>query len=202
MSQRSALALVFFTSASVLVLEILAGRLMAPFLGVTIETFTGIIGTILAAIAVGSWLGGRAADRYDPAKLLGPLLIVGGIAALLAPTIVSFFGPGLRRADPVDIVVLAALGFFVPGAILSAVSPAVVKLQLRDLGMTGTIVGRFSAVGTAGALVGTFATGFLLLATLPSRAIVFTVGGALVAIGAMLTIRLGRLPRETPPCGC
>jgi MFS family permease len=197
MSQRSALALVFFTSASVLVLEILAGRLMAPFLGVTIETFTGIIGTILAAIAVGSWFGGRAADRYDPGVLLGPLLIVGGVTALLAPTIVSFFGPELRSAGPVEIVLLAALGFFIPGAILSAVSPAVVKLQLRDLGMTGTIVGKFSAVGTAGALVGTFATGFLLLATLPSRIIVFVVGGALVAIGVLLTARLGRLAGST-----
>jgi hypothetical protein len=49
-------ALVFFTSASVLVLEILAGRMLAPFVGVTLETFTGIIGTVLAGSrwAVGS----------------------------------------------------------------------------------------------------------------------------------------------------
>ena len=53
-------ALVFFTSASILVLEILAGRILAPFVGVTLETFTGIIGTVLAGIAVGAWLGGIA----------------------------------------------------------------------------------------------------------------------------------------------
>ena len=54
-------ALVFFTSAVVLVLEILAGRLLAPYIGVTLETFTAIIGTVLAGIALGSWVGGRAA---------------------------------------------------------------------------------------------------------------------------------------------
>ncbi|MDP8954677.1 MAG: fused MFS/spermidine synthase, partial [Actinomycetota bacterium] len=47
-STRAAAALVFCTSAAVLVLEILAGRLVAPYVGVSIETFTGVIGTVLA----------------------------------------------------------------------------------------------------------------------------------------------------------
>jgi hypothetical protein len=47
-------ALVFFTSGAVLVLEILAARLLAPYVGVTLETYTGIIGVVLAGIAVGT----------------------------------------------------------------------------------------------------------------------------------------------------
>ena len=39
MSTFSARALVFFSSAAVLVLEILAGRMMAPYVGVTLETW-------------------------------------------------------------------------------------------------------------------------------------------------------------------
>ena len=54
MSKRYAQVMVFATSAAVLVLEILAGRLMAPYVGVSLETFTGIIGTILAGIALGA----------------------------------------------------------------------------------------------------------------------------------------------------
>ena len=56
-------AVLFFTSGSVLVLEILAGRLLAPYLGVRLEVYTAIIGTVLAGISVGTWLGGRLADR-------------------------------------------------------------------------------------------------------------------------------------------
>src|SRR5205085_7247272 len=67
--------LVFFTSAAVLVLEILAGRLVAPYVGVTLETYTGVIGTVLAGIAIGAAVGGRVADRRDPRTILGPLLI-------------------------------------------------------------------------------------------------------------------------------
>src|ERR671915_301258 len=74
-----AAAVVFGTSAAVLVLEILAGRLLAPHVGVTLETYTGIIGTVLAGISLGTWLGGRAADQADPRRLLAPLLAVGRV---------------------------------------------------------------------------------------------------------------------------
>ncbi|HEX9762595.1 MAG TPA: fused MFS/spermidine synthase, partial [Acidimicrobiia bacterium] len=93
MTQRLARILVFATSASVLVIEILAVRLLAPYLGVSLEVFTGVIGVILAGIAFGAWLGGRAADRIDPKRLLGPLLVAGGLTALVSPLIVDLVGP-------------------------------------------------------------------------------------------------------------
>ena len=62
----SPFGLVFAASAAVLVLEILGIRLLAPYVGLTLETTTAIIGTVLAGIAAGAALGGRAADRLDP----------------------------------------------------------------------------------------------------------------------------------------
>lgn len=185
-------SLVFFTSAAVLVLEILAGRLLAPYVGVTLETYTGVIGTVLAGISLGSWLGGRAADRVDPRRLLGPLVGAGGVLGLLAPAAIASLGASVsvRHSGPLGVVLLAFVGFFAPAATLSAVTPTVVKLQLGDLRNTGTVVGRLAALGTAGAIVGTFATGFLLVAALPSRAIVLGLGGALVALGAVLSLGL------------
>ncbi|MDJ0962107.1 MAG: fused MFS/spermidine synthase, partial [Acidimicrobiia bacterium] len=190
MSKRLANSLVFFSAAAVLVLEILAGRLMAPYVGVTLETFTGIIGTVLAGISIGAWAGGRIADRIEPSKLLGPILIAGGTLALLAPPVVHVIGPAMRAAGPVEIVVLTVMAFFLPATVLSAVTPIVVKIRLTSLEETGAVVGSFSAVGTAGAIFGTFLTGFILVASLPSRPIVFAVGGLLIAWGAWLWIRL------------
>jgi spermidine synthase len=186
MSRAVAGILVFFTSAAVLVLEIMAGRLLAPYVGVTLETFTGIIGTVLAGISLGSWAGGRLADRVDPLRMLGPLLVAGGILSLLAPPIVDGAGPRLSGGEPMEIVVLAFLGFFAPALVLSAVTPTVVKIRLASLDETGTVVGRLSALGTAGAIFGTFATGFLLLAAFPSRPIILALGGALVLAGIAL----------------
>ena len=58
----AAAALVFGASAAVLVVELVALRLLAPYLGLTMETSTIVIGTALVAIALGALYGGRAAD--------------------------------------------------------------------------------------------------------------------------------------------
>lgn len=186
MPRIAAGALVFSTSAAVLVLEILAGRLLAPYVGVTLETYTGIIGTVLAGISLGTWLGGRLADRADPRRTLGPMLVLGGALALLAVPAVRLFGALQLGSGPVAIVTLALVGFFAPAAVLSAVSPTVVKLQLADLDETGRVVGRLSALGTAGAIIGTFVTGFLLVAALPTQPIIVGVGTTLVIVGLLL----------------
>ena len=75
----AAAALVFGASASVLVVEVVALRLLAPYLGLTLETSTIVIGLALAAIAGGSWMGGRLADTVPPRRLLGPMLAVAGV---------------------------------------------------------------------------------------------------------------------------
>lgn len=201
MSPILAAALVFFTSGTVLALEILAGRLLAPYVGVTLQTYTGIIGTVLAGIALGTWLGGRAADRRDPHGLIGPLVTVGGAMALLSIPVVDFLGQGMRGARPSTVVVLALCGFVLPTAVLSAVSPVVVKMQLHDLDRTGHVVGRLSAMGTAGALVGTFATGFVLIAALPTRPIIRGIGFTLVALGLLLWAGMSHGRAVTRPTG-
>jgi MFS family permease len=186
---------VFGTSAAVLVLEIVAGRLMAPYVGISLETFTGIIGTVLAAIAAGAAVGGRLADQHDPRRLIGPALAAGGVLTWLSLPIVGALGPSVSP-DPMAIVLLAAAGFFLPAAVLSAVSPMVAKLRLATLDETGTVVGGLSAAGTAGALAGTFLTGFVLVAALPTAPILLVVGAVLVAVGAVVW---WRVERRTPP---
>jgi hypothetical protein len=66
-----AAGITFLCSGAVLVLEIVGLRLVAPYVGVTLQTSTAIIGCALTAIALGAWSGGMAADRTDP-RLLSP----------------------------------------------------------------------------------------------------------------------------------
>lgn len=181
-----ATVIVFLTSAAVLVLEILAGRLLAPYIGVTLETFTGIIGVVLAGIALGTWLGGRIADRVDPRRVLPHTLILGGALAILAVPLIRWLGPSLSGTGPTGVVVLATVGFLMPSALLSAASPLVVKIVLTDLALTGHVVGRLSAIGTAGSLVGVFITGFVLIAAFATTPVIITTGLGLVAGGIWL----------------
>ena len=183
-----AVALVTGTSAAVLVLEILAGRILAPYVGVSLETFTGIIGTILAGIAVGAWLGGVAADHVNPRRLLPLLLVLGGALAIATIPIVRILGEGSGNGGGIRILVLTAFGFLPSATVLSAVPPAVIKLQLRDIASTGTTVGRLSAWSTAGALFGTFFTGFVLVSAAAVTTLIVAVGLVLIASGTAMWV--------------
>jgi len=192
MPAAAASILVFLSSAAVLVLELLAARLLIPYVGNTIETYTAIIGVVLAGIALGTWLGGRAADRTAPVRLLAPLLVVGGALAAVTVPIVDGLGAGLRGAGPATTTILTTLAFLVPAAVLSAITPVVIKLQLSSLDHTGRVVGRLSALSTLGGIAGTFLTGFVLVALFPTRTTIRVVAGLLVLGGAIVALGLGR----------
>jgi spermidine synthase len=66
----------------------------------------------------------------------------------------------------------------------------VTKLRLTSLNETGTIVGRLSAIGTAGAILGTVVTGFVLISRLPVSAIMVGLGVALVIAAAVVELRV------------
>ncbi|MFJ8595193.1 fused MFS/spermidine synthase [Streptomyces sp. NPDC093598] len=182
---RAAAMLVFGSSAAVLVVEIVALRLLAPYLGLTLETSTMVIGIALTAIAFGSWLGGHIADQVDPRRLIGPSLGVSGAVVALTPSVLRTTA---EWAAPV-LLVIASLTILVPGALLSAVTPFVTKLRLTSLAETGTVVGRLSGIGTVGAIVGTVLTGFVLVSRLPVSGILLGLGALLVAGSAWVEWR-------------
>jgi spermidine synthase len=191
----------FLSSGAVLVLEIVGLRLIAPYVGVTLQTNTAVIGFALAAIAIGAWAGGTVADRRDPRQLIAPLLVAGGALVVAVLPLVRFAGSFLTGADAGSVLLLAAVAVVVPAALLSAVPPMVVKLQLASLAETGSVVGRLSGIGTLGAIAATFVTGFLLIAVFPSSGILVGTGLVTVLAGIAVSVLLrrsaggaGRLP--------
>jgi predicted membrane-bound spermidine synthase len=189
--------LVLLSSAAVLVLEVLVSRLVAPYVGLTLETYTAAIGVALAAIAAGASFGGRLADRADPRRWLGPAIALGGGLLLAARPTVFLVGDAFRGTGPGGTVILVLLAVAPAAMVLSTVPPGVVKLRLRTLAETGETVGRLSALGTLGALAGTFLTGFVLLAALPTSVLLLLTGLLLVGTGLVCAAVLPRVVQPT-----
>ena len=179
-------ALAFGASGAVLVLEIVALRLVGPYVGVTLQVSSSVIGVSLAAIAYGAWLGGRLADRFDPRALLAPALILGAIGTAVTLPLVRWGGEVLRGGAAPAVLLLSALAVFVPAFVLSTIAPMVVKLQLADLRKAGSVVGRLSSIGTLGAITATLVTGFVFVAAMPSSTIVLTLAVLLAVSGLVL----------------
>lgn len=180
--------LAFTASACSLIIELVAGRIMAPLIGVSLYTWTSIIGVVLAGISLGNFLGGKLADRCASRRMLGVLFLLSGFSALsvlfTASALAAYKGPSSFPLMA-RIVLLTAGIFFLPSCLLGTISPMLVKLTLRDLTRSGDIVGKIYAVSTAGSIVGTFATGFYLVSLFGTRAIILGVSVLLFVLAAL-----------------
>lgn len=173
---------VFIASFCTLVIELVAGRIMAPYVGVSLYTWTSIIGVVLAGISIGAYIGGLLADRFPSASTLGWLLFLSGIGAFSISPLTNYIGNAqFNTTLMLRIMILTTAIFFVPSCLLGMISPVVVKLTLDNLNRTGNIVGKIYAFSTLGSIIGTFATGFYLIQLMGTRRLLFSIGLILVA---------------------
>jgi spermidine synthase len=186
--------IVFVSSACIMVLELVAGRIIAPYVGVSLYTWTSVIGVVLAGISLGNYLGGWIADRRASLHLLGAIFLLGGLLSL-GILAVDLLGRQVPGDWPIvaRILVHAVTLFFLPCIVLGMISPIVAKLAVRDLDKTGRTVGRIYGAGSVGSIVGTFATGFLLISWFGTHAIVMGVALVLLTLGLLFLLD-GRWP--------
>ena len=172
---------VFIASFCTLVIELVAGRIMAPYVGVSLYTWTSIIGVVLAGISIGAYLGGLLADRYPRPSTLGWLLFLSGLGALSISPVTNLIGEASFHSSlMIRILLITTIIFFVPSCLLGMISPVVVKLTLKNLQKTGNVVGKIYAFSTLGSIFGTFATGFFLISWMGTRHILLTMGIILI----------------------
>jgi len=165
-----AVIVVFIASFCTMVIELVAGRIMAPYVGVSLYTWTSIIGVVLAGISIGAYFGGILADRHPTPKTLGWLLFISGLAALsISPLTGAVARWHLETSLMLRILAVTAVIFFVPSGLLGMISPVVVRLSLDRLERSGNVVGKIYAFSTLGSILGTFATGFFLISWLGTR---------------------------------
>jgi spermidine synthase len=174
--------IVFIASFCTLVIELVAGRIMAPYVGVSLYTWTSIIGVVLAGISIGAYLGGRIADRYPRSSTLGWLLFFSGLGAFSISPLTNLIGGAQFHTTLMSrILLVTTIVFFIPSCLLGMISPVVVKLTLSSLEKTGNVVGKIYAFSTLGSILGTFATGFFLISWMGTRSILLTIGIILIA---------------------
>lgn len=187
---------IFFSAAALLVLEIVAGRLLAPHIGVSLYTWTSIIGVILAGLSVGNWLGGLWADRNGSASAAGWVLVAAGLYCLASLPLMSHLATRVAEAGLSLLAasfVLATVLFFTPALLLGVVAPLLTTLALRLDSRTGHVVGRMHALAAVGSIAGTFAAGYWLVQQFGSYTVVALTAGALFLLALpLLSRRLSR----------
>lgn len=189
MSPILSLAVVFITSFCLMVMELVAGRLMAPYLGVSLYTWTSVIGVILGGVSLGNYVGGRISDSFGSRKTLGAIILLSGISSLLVRFTVPFFGSLFQGTFiPLYIAtfVFCLLVFFPTSLFLGCISPLVVKLDLRSMEKAGRTVGRIYAISSLGSILGTLLTGYFFISFFGTKTIVLAVSLILLILGILV----------------
>ena len=184
---------VFMSSFCIMVLELVAGRIIARYLGSSLYTWTSVIGVVLTGITLGNYFGGRIADRFQPRKTLAVLFAICSAACVVTIILNNLVGDWnwlWYLSWPKHVFVHVTLVFLLPSLLLGTISPVVAKMAL-DRGLpTGRTVGDIYAWGAAGSIIGTFVTGYWLIAAMGTVAIIWLVGAALLLMAILYWIRL------------
>lgn len=188
----------FLASADILVIEILAGRILAPYVGMSVYTWTAIISTILAGLTIGNYIGGRLStgDTQTDCRRLGWIFA----AAAFATIAILFLARPLAGAvlatteSAVAAVLLLSGGIFLLPALFGGMTGPVIARAVLALNPDnhGHTLGFVYAAGSAGAIVGSILSGFVLIPWLGSAQSTLIAGGVLVVL-AILWLSLGRM---------
>ena len=187
--QTLVVCMAFVSGFTIMTVEMLGARILAPYFGGSLSVWGSIITSLLVALATGYLIGGRRSTRSPSPALYGGFFIGAGLTllpillfsdAVMEPVF-------LRIEDPRYGSLFASIFlFFIPTSILGMISPYSVRLMVKTQQQSGHVAGLLFFVSTVGSAVGTLGTSFYFVLWLEVNQILWGAVGALVVAGGII----------------
>lgn len=186
---NSFIYLLAFTSGfCIMTVELLGGRILAPYFGSSVHIWGSIITVFMASLSIGYLLGGRLSTKNVSLKRYGSIFIIAGLTvtpiALFAEPILEMVFMAIEDTRYGSLVASMIL-FFIPTIILGMISPYSVRLLVVDKNNSGQVAGILYFVSTLGSALGTLMTSFYLVLWFEVNTIIITVCGVLITLGIL-----------------
>jgi predicted membrane-bound spermidine synthase len=189
--------LAFIAGFSIMSIELLGGRLLAPYFGSSIYVWGSIITVFMLSLSIGYLIGGRLSLHHPS---MGRFALIFVAAALCLYPLVYFSESVMNwvfeRIEDPRYGSLAASGilFIVPTIILGMISPYSVRLLVVTPEHAGQIAGLLYFVSTLGSALGTLATSFYFVLWFEMNTVLTALTSALLLSGlvAAATARRAR----------
>lgn len=168
---------VFLSGALTMMLELIAARVLSPYVGSSNLIWTTIIGIMLTSMSIGYWFGGKMADKNkeNDIRMLSNFLLISAIATSFIPILEVEFIDVLSKLSSNLVfvaIICATITFGIPSFLLATVSPIAVKIKNNSMDNIGATSGKISSLSTIGSIFGTFFAGFILIPNLGVRNII------------------------------
>ena len=191
------LCLAFVSGFIIMAIELLGGRILAPYFGSSIYVWGSIITVFMLSLSIGYLIGGRLSLLQQNLVRYG--CFYAAAAVLLLPLILwsneimeALF---LRIEDPrYGSLVVSMMLFFLPTAVMGMIAPYSVRLLVMESERSGHVAGMLYFISTLGSAIGTLATSFYLVLWFEVNQILITMGVTL-ALAGLVAIVAGRKSR-------
>jgi hypothetical protein len=183
--------LAFVGGFVIMSLELLGGRVLAPYFGSSIYVWGSIITIFMLSLSLGYLFGGKLSLHRPSLQRFGVIFIV---AAVLLYPLVYFAEPVMllvfeRIEDPrYGSLVASGILFILPTIILGMISPYSVRLLVESTHQSGQIAGRLYFFSTLGSALGTLATSFYFVLWFEINTILTLLTATLVLMGICASI--------------
>ena len=183
-------ALIYFLAFSsgfiIMGIELLGGRILAPYFGSSVHIWGSIITVFMLSLSFGYLLGGKLSIRHPSLTKYGLIFLVASIMvvpiALFAEPIMAFIFSHIEDSRYGSLLASTAL-FFIPTIILGMISPYSVRLLVTNSERSGQVAGGLYFVSTLGSALGTIITSFYMVLAFDVNTIILGFAGVLGTLG-------------------
>ncbi|MGB0935935.1 MAG: fused MFS/spermidine synthase [Colwellia sp.] len=155
--------LAFTSGFSIMGIELLGGRILAPYFGSSVHVWGSIITVFMLALSLGYLFGGRLSLHKPSLKRYGAIFIFAGLCLLplayFSTPILELVFDNIEDSRYGSLVASMGL-FFIPSIILGMISPYSVRLLVTNEAESGQVAGILYFISTLGSALGTLATSF------------------------------------------
>ena len=158
------------SGASILALEIMNSRTLAPYYGNSLFVWGSLIGVVLTGLSLGYYYGGKKADLNPSYVAFSTLIFVAGVYVFLTTigsTTIFLVVLASRLGERFGPLLASILLLGLPSILLGMVSPYAIRISAKEIGSVGKTAGNLYAISTMGSIAGTFITVFILIPEAP-----------------------------------
>lgn len=180
--------LAFSGGFSIMSIEMLGGRIMAPYFGSSIYVWGSIITIFMVALSIGYLIGGQLSLRNPSLKKFGALFLFCALAVMpmawIANPLMEWVFMRIEDVRYGSLVAATGL-FFFPTVAMGIISPYAVRLLVHNTHHSGAVAGKLYFVSTAGSAGGVLMTSFYFVLWMEMDHILFMLAGVLAVCGAL-----------------
>jgi predicted membrane-bound spermidine synthase len=159
-------SLSFIEGASVMAVELLGAKMLAPFFGSSLYVWSTVMAITLGGLALGYFTGGYFSESKKNTNFLFYIVLVAACFSAIMPfnsqLILSLMG---SENLVLSIIIATLLFLFPPVFLMGMVSPLIIEKLSTPNHLAGKIAGSIYAISTLGGIIATFAMGFYIIPT-------------------------------------